>query len=72
MTPPTPAEVGQRIAAERLRLGLTQTAAAEKLGCSRSQVTDWEVRGANPTLATMLRFRAAGFDLRRVAPELYA
>lgn len=72
MTPPTPAELGARLKAERERLGLTRPQAAERIGYHWSVVRDWEVKTCNPTYQTVLAILRAGYDPRRVFCEMYA
>lgn len=71
MTPPTPAELGARLKAERERLGLTRPQAAERIGFDVSVVRDWEVKACNPTYQTVLAILRAGYDPRRVFCEMY-
>ena len=72
MTPPTPAELGARLKAERERLGLTRPQAAERIGFDVSVVRDWEVKTCNPTYQTVLAILRAGYDPRRVFCEMYS
>ncbi len=50
------------LAAERIRRGLSQEAAAEQIGVDRQTVSRWETRWAHPrwsTLPALLRWLAA-------------
>lgn len=67
----TPAEIGRRLAAERQRLGLSQRGAAWAVGMCHSTLAHMETDGANPTTLRLMGFAAAGYDLRRVLPELW-
>ena len=63
---------GQRIRAERLRLGLTQEACAAALGVSRGTYVQLE-QGTNPKLGTLVALNdRLRMDLRRIVPELFA
>ena len=44
-----------RIAKERMRLGLTQTQLAEKIGVDRRQITSWETGERTPRSANLLK-----------------
>lgn len=67
---PAPSEVGARIKAERLRLGLTIAGCAESVGVNRQTWLCYETR-ANPQLSLLVALREIGFDLNRVSPELF-
>lgn len=69
---PRPGEVGPRIRAERLRLGMTQEQAAERLGVKRGSYNQLEDAKANPKLSTLIALvRVVGMDPRAIAPELF-
>jgi DNA-binding XRE family transcriptional regulator len=63
--------VAARVKAERRRLGLSTETAAERLEIATATYRYHE-RGGDPKLSTLLRLKAAGYDLRAVAPELFA
>jgi transcriptional regulator with XRE-family HTH domain len=52
-------EVGQRIAAGRARLGLSQAELAKRLGRSRAAISLWERGRRSPDLAELLRLGTA-------------
>jgi|GEM_PF-4515027 len=69
-SPPTPADLAQRIRGERIRLGLTQEAAAAQLGVSRSTYRQLE-QAANPQVSTLLMLvRVLGMSPASLLPEL--
>lgn len=62
--------VADRIKAERKRLGLTQSRAAELLGIARNTYKNLET-SANPQLSTFFALvELVGMDFRRLVPEL--
>ena len=46
--------LGQRIAAERKKLGLSQEALGEKMGVSRQAISKWESDGAVPEIEKLI------------------
>lgn len=48
------AEVGTRIAEARRELGLSQTSAAERIGCAQSALAMWETGSRIPSLENFL------------------
>jgi len=66
-TPPMPA----RIKAERQRLGLTQSAVAERLGVARGTYAQAEHDTADPRYSTLVALVGLGMDPRALAPELF-
>lgn len=67
---PRPSAVAARIRAERQRLGLGVTETADHLGVRKQTYAQLE-RTANPRLTTLIRLVMLGFDLQRIAPELF-
>ena len=67
---PAPSEVGARIKAERHRLGLTIAGCAGAVGVNRQTWMNYEAT-ANPQLSALVAMRSLGFDLARIAPELF-
>jgi DNA-binding XRE family transcriptional regulator len=59
-SPPTPVpllvEIGERLAATRDAVGLTQQGFADQFGCSRSAIANWEIGRSLPDIHTMMRF----------------
>jgi transcriptional regulator with XRE-family HTH domain len=51
-------------------LGITQEQSAARLRVSRGTYRQLE-RRVNPQLSTLLALAEAGFDLRRIVPELF-
>ena len=69
---PSPAVLASRIRAERIRLGLTQEAAAARLGIHRGTYSQLE-EAANPQASTLIGLvQAVGMDPRALVPELFA
>ena len=69
--PTTELTIGQRIRAERLRLGLTQEACAQALGIRRGSYVQLE-SATNPKLGTLVPLGdKLGMDLRNIVPELF-
>ena len=50
MTEPAAMTIGQRIAQERKRLGLSQEALGEALGVSRQAISKWEADASLPEI----------------------
>lgn len=68
---PAPEILAARIKAERERLGLTRTAAAERLGVHRRSYDQLE-RSANPTIVTLFALiEVLGMRPKSLLPELY-
>lgn len=68
---PAPSALAGRIRAERVRLGLSQSAAAERLGVGRHSYRQLEVT-ANPQVSRLLELvRDVGMDARALLPELF-
>ena len=67
---PGPGVIAARIKAERERIGLTQEAAARLLGVTRGSYQQYE-QVTSPRLHTLVALKRNGFDLRRIAPELF-
>jgi len=69
---PSGRQVAERIAAERVRLGLTQAEVADRLDISRETYKQLE-RHANPQAGTLyaLVFRV-GMNPAAILPELFA
>lgn len=65
-----PAAAALKLREERNRLGLSQAALAEKIGCKRSTYNNLESR-CNPGLDLFVRLARAGVDPRAIAPELF-
>lgn len=64
--------IGERIKAERQRLGLTQHSVAVALGCRDATVSDWE-NGRNPIgVDKLLKLHALGFVLDYVLFGVHA
>ena len=59
--------IGARLKKERLRLGLTQRQAAERLGISDVTYRAYECGRRTPSLVFLNRMREAGFDATFVA-----
>ena len=55
--------ISQRIQEERKRLGLTQEAAAEKMGSTKRSVINWEGGAALPGAEALARFADMGADV---------
>jgi transcriptional regulator with XRE-family HTH domain len=59
-SPPPPApllvEIGERLAATRDAVGLTQQGFANLFGCSRAAIANWEIGRSLPDIHTMMRF----------------
>ena len=55
--------ISARIQEERKRLGLTQEAAAEKMGATKRSVINWEGGAALPGAEALSRFSLAGADV---------
>lgn len=55
--------ISARIQEERKRLGLTQEAAAEKMGATKRSVINWEGGAALPGAEALARFSLAGADV---------
>jgi transcriptional regulator with XRE-family HTH domain len=53
----TASTIGQRIKAVRLRAGLGQEAFASALGCSKRALVSWELGGAEPPVAALIKLR---------------
>lgn len=68
---PPPTEVASRIRCERERLGISQAKMAERLGVNRGSVQALECT-ANPQLSTLIALVGLGFNLHRIAPELFS
>lgn len=69
MKQPDPTTIGQRIKAERERLGLTQEQVAGQLQVTRGSYCQWEER-CNARLDGLFLL-AKIYDLRRIVPELF-
>jgi len=55
---------------EREKLGISQKALSEKVGCSQPQVCDWEQGNANPTLEFGKRYLSVlGYDLQALSQQ---
>lgn len=68
---PPPEELAARLIGERLRLGLTPSEAARRLGVSRAVIRALE-SNPNPTLSTLVALvEVLGYDGRVIAPELF-
>jgi transcriptional regulator with XRE-family HTH domain len=66
---PSAEDLAERIRAERIRLGLTQREAAERLGVSRSTYRQLET-AANPTAITLVGLvRVLGMRPEVLLPE---
>lgn len=50
---------GERIAARRKALNLTQEDVAKKLGCTSAAISQWECNGAQPHIATLIALARA-------------
>lgn len=57
--------IHHRIRESRLRLGLTQVALADRVGCSQSKISCWESRPGNHKLDTLRRLA----DALEIPPE---
>ncbi len=55
--------ISDRLQEERKRLGMTQEAAAEKLGATKRSVINWEGGAALPGAEVLARYAAAGADV---------
>lgn len=55
----TASTIGERIKAVRLRAGLGQDAFAAALGYSKRALVSWELGGAEPPVAALVRLRQA-------------
>lgn len=68
--PDAAAAVAARIRLARARAGLSQTALAARLGCTRPTVGRWERGTRRPSLAALLRLAAAlGVAAAELLPE---
>lgn len=56
-------QIGERLAKERLRLGLTQSEFAGALGLSRNSVTQYEAGNHQPGAEALVGMHAAGADV---------
>ena len=68
-------DLSAAIRAERERLGLTIQQAADRLGVAKQTYAQWEpnaTRVSQPSAEGLYRLKRAGFDLRKIAPELFA
>ena len=54
MTEPAAMTIGQRIARERKRLGLSQEALGEALGVSRQAISQWEADASLPEIDKLI------------------
>lgn len=67
-----PTEFGQRFKAARLKAGLTQVAAAERLGIPQPRIAEYETGGVVPPLPRLMEIMATlGLDPKIVFPEFF-
>jgi len=66
----SPADIRDRIRAERIRLGLSIPEAAERLGISRQSYLQLEIRTVDPRISTIVKLVAIGMRLGAIVPEL--
>ena len=70
-----PINLGPRIKAARIALGLTEEELARRLGVARGTVRNFEGQGkrlGNPTYRVLLALKRAGLDMDAIVPELLA
>lgn len=60
----------EAIQSERIRLGLTQARAAERLGMSQQGYAQLESKTLDPRLSTIVALVGLGMRADRIAPEL--
>ncbi len=57
-------DFGERLAAERVRLGLTQLELGERVGKSPQAISNWENHRTCPRVPEFAKLDSLGFDVR--------